>query len=242
MAPFWNGSLSEVSRDVLAVVVAAGRSRRFDDPSGIRKQYRELDGRPLLLWAVQPFLDHPAIARTVLVLPPNDVAEPPDWLRGLPVTLVGGGVERGDSVRNGLLALDDGLDTLVLIHDGARPFVTRDLIDRVIAAADGGGVIPRIPVTDTVKEVDVEGLVVGTLDRTRFWRVQTPQAFPLDALRMAYDRAVAENVVSTDDAALFERYGLPVRAVEGDETNIKVTSRVDFDLAEILAHRLPRPI
>src|SRR5690606_12241092 len=108
-----------------------------------------------------------------------------------------------------------GVET-VLIHDGARPLVSRQLIDRVLGAGGEGGVVPALPVPDTLKEVDADGRVLQTIDRSRFRRVQTPQLFPLDPLRRVYELARTEGFAATDDAALFERYGLPVVTVTGD--------------------------
>jgi 2-C-methyl-D-erythritol 4-phosphate cytidylyltransferase len=219
--------------------VAAGSGKRFGETGGPPKQYRLLGGIPLLEWSLSAFLTHPGIDRTIVVLPQSDLYSLPDWLAKLDVTGVAGGEMRGDSVRNGIAAANPRKTDLVLIHDGARPLVSRTLIDRVIAGAHGAAVIPGLPVTDTVKEVGDEGWVLSTLDRSRYWCVQTPQAFPLAVLREVHDRAAAEGVRETDDAALFERYGLPVRVIEGEATNIKVTTQIDLHLAELLARRLP---
>jgi 2-C-methyl-D-erythritol 4-phosphate cytidylyltransferase len=124
----------------------------------------------------------------IVVLPADDVKNPPAELLGFEVTLVAGGRTRTDSVRNGLAALPDRTE-LVLVHDAARPFVTAGLIDRVIAAASGTAVIPAIRATDTLKEVDEAGEVIATLDRERIWNAQTPQAFPFGALLDAHRRA-----------------------------------------------------
>ena len=222
---------------VAAVVVAGGSGRRLAD-SGPPKQYREVGGAPLLAWALHPFLRSPSIGTTVVVLPPADAADPPAWIRGLPVTIVAGGAERGDSVRNGLAALT-GPTELVLIHDGARPFVSEALIGRLIEAARQGAAIPGLPSADTLKEVGDGHRVLGTVDRSHYWRVQTPQAFPLGLIRECHERAAAERVSLTDDAALLERYGHVVRVIEGEPENIKVTLPVDFVIAEALARVLP---
>jgi 2-C-methyl-D-erythritol 4-phosphate cytidylyltransferase len=220
-----------------AVVVAAGSGRRFGDPDGPPKQFRELRGTPILRWALEAFLGHSAVGTCVVVLPAHDVEDPPAWLRTMPVLRVAGGAERSDSVRNGVAALGFGCD-IVLVHDGARPLVQRELIDLVISAASEGAVVPGLRVTDTVKEVAEDMTIRGTADRDRLWTVQTPQAFPLESFRLVHERARREGVTATDDAALFERYGIPVRMVEGDPTNVKITSRTDLALAEVLAQRL----
>jgi 2-C-methyl-D-erythritol 4-phosphate cytidylyltransferase len=215
-----------------AVVVAGGAGTRVGGP--VRKQYLEIAGEPVLLRAVLPFVFHPHVDEVVVVLPPEDVASPPVWLKALDLVLVSGGPERGDSVWNGLAALTGDVET-VLVHDGARPFVTRDVIDRVLEAARGGGAIAAVPVTDTIKEVGSDGVVAGTPDRARLWQAQTPQGFPRRELVRAYERARAEGVAATDDAALYERYAGAVRVVMGSHRNLKVTRRADLALAEALA-------
>lgn len=200
----------------------------------VRKQYLEVGGVPVLLRAVLPFVHHPSISTVIVVLPPEDVASPPAWLSGLGVTIVAGGAERGDSVWSGLRAVSGDVDR-VLIHDGARPFVSRDMIDRVLEACRDGGAIAAVPVTDTIKEVDAEGTITGTPDRARLWQAQTPQGFPREAILRAYVRAREEGVAATDDAALFERYAGPVRVVMGAARNLKVTRPEDLAVAEALA-------
>jgi 2-C-methyl-D-erythritol 4-phosphate cytidylyltransferase len=205
---------------------------------GVRKQYMEVGGEPILLRAVRAFVAHPGIGSVVVVLPPEDAASPPAWLTELGVTIVAGGEERGDSVWNGLLATPEDA-AVVLVHDGARPFVTADVIGRVLEAARSGATLAALPVTDTLKEVAADGTVVATPDRARFWQAQTPQGFPRAVILEAHSRARAEGVRATDDAALCERYGIPVRVVEGAADNLKVTRPADLAVAEALARRLP---
>ena len=215
-----------------AVVVAGGSGTRVGGP--VRKQYLEVAGVPVLLRAVRSFLDHPRIDRVIVVLPPEDVDQPPFWLSDLDLTIVPGGAERGDSVWNGLEALSDDVD-LVLIHDGARPFVSAEVIDRVLDASADGGAIAAVPVTDTIKEVGADGVIAGTPERARLWQAQTPQGFPRAALVDAYRQARRDGVAATDDAALFERYAGLVRVVMGSHRNLKVTRRADLAVAEALA-------
>lgn len=219
-----------------AVVVAGGSGRRMG--GGVRKQYMEVGGEPILLRAARAFASHPDVGAVVVVLPPEDAASPPAWLLELGVTVVAGGEERGDSVWNGLLATPDDAE-VVLVHDGARPFVSAEVIGRVLEAARAGATLAALPVTDTLKEVAADGTVVGTPDRARFWQAQTPQGFPRAVLLEAHRRARAEGVRATDDAALCERYGIPVRVVEGAADNLKVTRPADLHVAEALARRLP---
>lgn len=213
-----------------AVVVAGGSGTRLGGP--VRKQYLEIGGEPVLLRALHPFLHHPRIASVVVVLPPDDVADPPSWLADLPIAIVAGGAERGDSVFNGLTAVSADVDR-VLVHDGARPFVSADVIDRVLDAE--GGAIAAVPVTDTIQRVDADGVIVDTPDRSTLWQAQTPQGFPRAALLDAYRRARADGVAATDDAAVFVRYAGPVRVVMGAHRNLKVTRPEDLPVAEALA-------
>ena len=234
-------SSPEPMPDASAVIVAAGAGRRMGGAAGgSRKQYLEIAGEPVLLRALRPFLDHPRVGHVAVVLPPEDLAAPPAWLAELPVSRVAGGAERGDSVWNGLRAVE-GRGALVLIHDGARPFVSADLIDRVLAAAVHGGAVAALPATDTLKEVDADGRVAATVDRSRFWHAQTPQAFRYDDIVAAHRAAREAGVAATDDAALAERHGVPVYVVEGDPANIKVTRPFDLEIAGILARGLRRP-
>lgn len=224
-------SASSPEERAAAVIVAGGSGRRIG--GAVRKQYLEVAGIPVLLRAILPFLNHPRIHQVVVVLPPDDAAAPPAWLAAVPDRIVAGGAERGDSVRNGLAAVWDDVD-FVLVHDGARPFVTREVIDHVLGAAPRPS-IAAIPVTDTIKQVGDDGRITGTPDRGLLWQAQTPQGFPRDGLLRAYDRALAEGVAATDDAALYERYVGPVRVVMGSYRNLKVTRPEDLVVAEALA-------
>lgn len=222
------------------VIVAGGSGTRLGGP--VRKQYLRIGGEPVLLRAIRPFLAHPRIHRTVVVLPGVDVAHPPEWLSGLPVRIVAGGAERADSVLAGLRAVDEDVDR-VLIHDGARPFVATGVIDRVLDAE--GGAIAAVPVTDTIQQVDAGGVIVHTPDRSALWHAQTPQGFPRAAILDAYERAAADGVAATDDAAVYARYAGPVRVVMGAYENLKVTRPEDLPIAEAIAARSssasPRP-
>lgn len=241
MSDRWSpSSFPETAPPVRAVIVAGGSGRRMHGAGGAPKQYLRLAGAPILHWAMQPFLDHPGVQEVVVVLPPDDAAEPPHWLRSLPVRVVAGGAERSDSVWNGLQALSGG-DGVVLVHDGARPFVTREVIDRVIQGAGSGGAIPGLRSTDTLKQVDAQGRVVATLDRERVFGAQTPQGFALELLLRAYRTAREQGWPSTDDATLCERLGVEVRMVEGSPENLKITRPADLAVAELLARHLPAP-
>ena len=214
-----------------AVIPAGGSGVRMG--SDVRKQYLSLGGEPLLLRTLRPFLNHPSVEWVIVALPPQDVHAPPFPLPEGAV-VVPGGTERGDSVRAGLAAVPDGAD-VVLVHDGARPLVTRAVVDRVLeAAVRGVGAVAAVPVADTLKRVDESRGITGTLDRGGLWCAQTPQGFPRRLLVDAYRRAGEEGVAATDDAALVERYGGRVVVVEGDARNLKVTRPEDLRIAEAL--------
>ena len=215
------------------VIPAGGAGRRM---GGVRKPFLDLAGRPLLQHALAPFLRNADVAYIAVAVPRDMLDDPPQWLTALAprVILVEGGEERGDSVRNGIDALDASVQ-VILVHDAARPLVTDAIIERCIdAAAEGRSVIAAVPVTDTIKEVDEGGRVTGTPDRRGLWAAQTPQAFPAAILRDAYERAKEARINATDDAALVARYNTTVTVVEGAVDNIKVTSPADLAVAEVL--------
>jgi 2-C-methyl-D-erythritol 4-phosphate cytidylyltransferase len=222
--------------DVGVIIVAAGSSTRTD--SDELKQFRWIGGKPMLLHSLQTFQERPDVAMVVVVLPKKYAGDPPPWLFQCDVErmLVSvGGRERSDSVRNGLEDLTSEA-RIVAVHDAARPFVTRALIDRVITEArKGHGAIPGLPAVDTLKRADENGMVSGTIERDGIWRAQTPQAFPRDMIEAAYADALAAGVAGTDDASLCERLGLTVVVVQGSERAMKITTDADFARAEALS-------
>jgi 2-C-methyl-D-erythritol 4-phosphate cytidylyltransferase len=224
-------------RDVGVVVVAAGQGTRLGGE--MPKQYQPIGGVPMVLRAVRPFAAHPDVAQVALVLPPADAEAPPAFLRGVTgagLVVVAGGAERSDSVAAGLRALGPEC-TVVLVHDAARPFVGRAVIDAVIAHARAGeGAVAAIRVSDTLKQAAAEDAtrVARTVPRDGLWRAQTPQGFPRAVLERAYAAAQGEGG-ATDDAALVERTGVAVRLVPDSPRNMKVTTSEDLALAELLA-------
>ncbi len=202
------------------------------------KQYLLLAGTPVLLRAIRPFASHPDVAHVVVVLPPEDAASPPEWLAPLigdALSVASGGRERSDSVAAGLAALRAEC-TIVLVHDGARPFPARTIIDEAIAMARAGhGAVPAIPVGDTIKRADRYGQVLSTVDREGLWRAQTPQAFPRALLARAHAAARTAGVQATDDAALVERLGERVELISGSSRNVKITTPDDVAVATWLA-------
>jgi len=225
-------------RDVGVVVVAAGRGTRIGGE--LPKQYLPLDGVPILLRSIRPFASHPDVAQVVVVLAPAEAESPPPFLAelmGSTLAVAAGGRERSDSVAAGLRALRAGCE-IVLVHDGARPFVDRGVIDAVIAHARAGeGAVAAVPVSDTLKEaVGADPTLIGrTVPRAGLWRAQTPQGFPRRLLEQAYAQAGAGASGATDDAALVEDCGGTVRLVPDSPRNIKITTRDDLAVAEALA-------
>ena len=213
---------------VFALIVAAGEGRRYGEP----KQFTVVGGRPLIEWPLERFERHPNVDEIILVLPR------PEDLGGLRArfpkiaSIVGGGPLRQDSVWNGFLEVRARSGDVVLVHDGARPLPEPGLISRVIEGAlRAGAAVPVLAMEDTVKEVR-DGAVVRTLERDRLFRVQTPQGFLYDVLKDALESAREAGFVGTDEAALVERSGKPVAAVEGDPRNVKVTVPADLKIVE----------
>lgn len=231
MWPNWrSGSLPDVG----VLIPAGGRGERAG--GGEPKQFRLLAGQPVLLRSIRPFASHPDVGQIVVALPAEVAANPPGWLReaaGDRVRLVAGGATRATSVREALRALAPG-HGVVLVHDAARPMVTREEIDAVIAGARAGeGAVPAVPVADTLKRALDDGRVVETPTRVGLWRALTPQGFPRPVLEAAFARAeTLGELGATDDAAMVEALGTTVRLVPGSHRNIKLTTPDDFALVE----------
>jgi 2-C-methyl-D-erythritol 4-phosphate cytidylyltransferase len=153
-------------------------------------------------------------------------------------TLVCGGRERQNSVYNGILEVSKDCD-IVLVHDGARPFLNEEnIIDSVDAAYEYGAASVAVPVKDTVKVSDAENFASETLDRSRLWSIQTPQAFRYDIIIQAHERAVKEGFIGTDDAVLVERMGQKMKLVMGNYYNIKITTKEDLSMARAIIEEL----
>ena len=216
--------------------MAAGRGTRVGGETP--KQFHSIAGVPMVLRALRPFASHPDVAEVVLVLPADAAAAPPDFLRSLGsgLTIVPGGAARADSVAAGLAALGPDC-TIVLVHDAARPFVERAVIDAVIAHARAGeGAVAAIRLSDTLKEAaaDDPSRVACTVARDGLWRAQTPQGFPRAVLERAHNAAGSDRPAATDDAALVEATGHEVRVYEGAASNFKITTPEDLIVAEAL--------
>jgi 2-C-methyl-D-erythritol 4-phosphate cytidylyltransferase len=203
------------------ILLAGGEGSRF----GTKKQYIPLGGKPLYMHSLEKVLD--LFEEVILVLPEEDLQKikvPPK------VKKVAGGKERQDSVLEGILEAEGDI---VIVHDCARPFASRELFLKVSELGDFEGKICALPVRDTLKQVS-EGMVIKTIDRTGLWHSQTPQAFLRKVLLECHFRARSEGFFATDDAMLLERYGYRVGVVMGEPTNIKITYPEDLALAQRL--------
>ncbi|MCF6095183.1 2-C-methyl-D-erythritol 4-phosphate cytidylyltransferase [Microaerobacter geothermalis] len=208
--------------------------------AGVNKQFIRLNGVPVLIHTLRVFSSHPDIDFIVVVSPSDEIGLVKQMIDEYKISkvtmIVPGGVERQESVLNGLMAMDEA--DHVLVHDGARPFVSHSLISELIVKLDDAkGVIPIIPVKDTVKRISPNGEVLETLDRKSLWAVQTPQAFHLPILLKAHQQAKEDGFFGTDDAMLVERLGERVITVMGNYDNIKLTTPEDLNVAQGILNR-----
>ncbi|MCX8043260.1 MAG: 2-C-methyl-D-erythritol 4-phosphate cytidylyltransferase [Desulfobacterota bacterium] len=223
---------------VAAIVPAAGSGRRMEQQE--KKPYLHLLGKPLLAWVLAVLDKTPEVHCIIIPVCPGDEMRckqeivDPLGLR-TPVVIVAGGAQRQDSVRNGLAAVPDTCDT-VLVHDAARPLVTCALIQTAIAATrTHRATTLAVPVKDTIATVDPAWTVLDEIpDRSRLVSIQTPQTFAKDLLREAHRAAVVDGVTATDDTSLVSRLGIPVAVVPGAYSNIKITTQEDLAIAAAL--------
>lgn len=213
---------------ISAIVVAAGKGKRF----GSSKQFVLLKGKPVLDHCLERFEAHKAISEIILVLGNKEFERKYLEHYSKISAIANGGRRRQDSVISGFNRIDQKNTDIVLVHDGVRPLITGDLLDRVIdAAQEKGAAVPVIPVEDTLKLVRGKD-VLRTVAKTGLFRVQTPQGFSCKVLKKALDKAVEDDYYGTDEAVLVERTGIEICAVEGDPRNIKVTTPDDIIIAE----------
>jgi 2-C-methyl-D-erythritol 4-phosphate cytidylyltransferase/2-C-methyl-D-erythritol 2,4-cyclodiphosphate synthase len=219
----------------VAIISAGGAGKRLK--AYVAKQYLLLNRVPILVHTLKIFQKLKAIDDIILVLPPDDLVsvrqELIDKYELTKVTsIVAGGKERQDSVRNGLAAID-GKCELILVHDAVRPFVTEKVIRQVAAAAKATGAASAgVKAKDTIKETEKDNTVAATIPRHNLWLTQTPQAFKLDILKKAYKKAYDEKFYGTDDASLVERMGIKVKMIAGSYDNIKITTPEDLVMAK----------
>ena len=219
-----------------AVIVAAGSASRM---KGIDKIMADLGGMPVIARTAKAFQDCDCISEIVIVTREDLIPAVTAACLGFEkvTAVVAGGDSRQESVNNGLNALSDKVK-LAAIQDGARPFATWQMIDRVVRAANSyGAAAPGIPVKDTIKVV-AGGVVTGTPDRKTLNAVQTPQVFDKDLLRAALKKAKEDEAEVTDDCSAVERMGMSIKIVEGDERNIKITTPMDLKIAALILEEL----
>ncbi len=225
-----------MGRDTVVSVIfpAAGQSRRMR--SGENKVFLEMAGRPILLHALLSFSQVPEVGQLIVAVGKPEIPAAERMLRGVsglkPCVVTAGGTERQYSVGGAMKLVPEEAE-VVLVHDAARPLVSRETILTVIEAArETGAAVAAVPEKNTVKVVSREGLVVKTPPRETLWAVQTPQGFRRDVLLRAYEKAEEDGFLGMDEAGLVERLGLPVKVVQSEYRNIKITRPEDLVIAE----------
>lgn len=224
----------ETPNPVYVIIVAGGQGQRMG--MAVPKQFLLLDGKPILYYTVKAFNDALPAAHFTLVLPESQLSMAQMVLQhfpeGLDLTIVPGGATRFHSVKNGLR--DVPVNAMVMVHDGVRPFVSKDLIERCLESAMlNGSAVPAIPVTDSVRSVS--GATSKPLDRASLKSIQTPQTFKAEVLLPAFRQEFRESF--TDEATVVEANGATVVLVEGEKSNIKITTPEDLEIAEIFVKK-----
>ena len=226
--------------NITAIILAAGSGSRMN--SKINKQFMEINGKPIIWYSLFAFENNSIVDQIVLVTGKEDVeyckreiVEKYNFKKV--ANVIAGGNERYESVYNGLKEIRDGI---VLIHDGARPMITNEIIEKCVQAVkENGACIVGVPSKDTIKIVNDNQVIVGTPDRSTLWSAQTPQCFKADIVKDAYEKLMYDNNRNvTDDAMVVEKYtNHTVKFVEGDYSNIKVTTPVDIAYIEALLQK-----
>jgi len=220
------------------VIVAAGRGTRMGTSES--KQYLQLGDRPTLVHTLERFQRMKDVSEIVLVVGAEDVERCQQWRDQYNImklnTIIAGGTERQHSVYAGLQHIES---SWVMVHDGVRPFVSEHAVKACCAkAVEHGAAVLAVPVKDTIKQVNGEGVITATPDRKSLWAIQTPQAFRHDLLLQAHEAALKQGFLGTDDAMVVEWTGLPVVVSEGEYTNIKITTPEDLPWAEQLLSKM----
>ncbi|RDY22753.1 2-C-methyl-D-erythritol 4-phosphate cytidylyltransferase [Romboutsia maritimum] len=214
------------------IIVAAGSGSRMN--ANKNKQFIKINGKEIIAHTLEKFYNNKQINNVVVVIKKDEL----DYFNKEIINKYGfnnikiafGGNERQDSVYNGLKMLDNNCK-IVLIHDGARPFVTDDIIENsILKATENKAVVVGVPVKDTIKIVDEKGSIIDTPNRNTLWAVQTPQTFDYDILIKSYERAFKDEFYGTDDAMLVERIGYSVKMIKGSYNNIKITTPEDINI------------
>ncbi len=224
--------MSELS----VIIPAAGSGARMG--SEIPKPFIKVGKKSILEHTISRFLEVPDVVQIVIATSKNYISEIESMVAGLSgrvaFKVVEGGRERQYSIYNALQYISE-VAMLVAVHDAVRPFVRPELIEECCAVAEKiGGAVLGVPAKDTIKKVDVENIIESTPDRSYLWQAQTPQVFQKELLIKAYEFALEENFVGTDDASLVERIGGKIQMVEGDRENLKITYPVDLKVAELI--------
>ncbi len=217
---------------VTAVIPAAGSGKRMN----AKKQFLEINGKPVLSVTVSVFDECQFIDDIIIVVGREDIELTKALLKDQKKVknVIAGGPERQDSVYNAIeMITPESDDDIVVIHDGARPLVTKEIISAAVTEARASkAAVTGVPVKDTIKNVSDDGMILGTLDRGAIWLVQTPQVFQFSVIKEAYERAQKIKYRATDDSKLVERMRIPVKMVMGSYENIKITTKEDVAIAE----------
>ena len=223
-------------RTIALIIPAAGSGTRMN--RDLPKPFIEVAGKPILEHTIRRFLEVEGLRRLVVATSGDYVEKTRAILESvagdrLAVDVIEGGSERQHSIHNALERVGD--EQLTIVHDAVRPFVSEAHIEACCQAAEEvGGAVLGVPAKDTIKKVDQEGRIVDTPSRQYLWQAQTPQVFRTDILKTAYEKARQSGMVGTDDASLVERLGQPIKMIEGDRSNFKITYPLDLRLARLL--------
>ena len=229
-------------KNVIVIIVAAGKGKRMG--SEIPKQYLVIDDKIILDKTIEQFEKNNRIDNIIIVVNDEDiefVKKNITYERPSVTKVISGGDERINSVYNGILSIEEDMqDSIVLIHDGVRPFASQKLINNCIENTyEYGACVPVIDLVDTVKQVAKDNIIKKTIDRNKYKAVQTPQGFKYDIIKNCYDIAVEENICArtlvTDDSSIVEHYGYTVKAISGLQKNIKITTQFDLKVAELIS-------
>ncbi len=222
------------------IIVAAGKGKRMN--VDINKQYIKLRDKEIIAYAMAAFDKNKEIDEIVVVIRKEEERFFMEHILNKykfnkKIKIAYGGVERQDSVYNGLKKISNACE-IVFIHDGARPFVSEEIIQNMIKEVkENKAVVVGVPVKDTIKVVDEENIINRTPERKYIWAVQTPQGFEYDLIKKAYEKAYEENYYGTDDAMLVEKLGYPVKMIMGSYENIKITTKEDISFGEEILRR-----
>ena len=204
----------------------------------VDKPFLLLEKRPLLTYSLLTLENSSFVDEVILVVEKNKISKAKELIKKYHISkvkeVIAGGKTRQGSVASGLRKINS-FSNFVLIHDGARPFLTRELIKRVVLGAKRyKAAVPGLPLSDTIKKVENSSFIISTLNRKSLWTVQTPQVFKAEIIQKAYFQAEKDHFWGTDSASLVERIGIPVKIIKGDSYNIKITTKDDFLLAETI--------